>query len=92
MDESRGMERKMGNDYYSGMDSRRRQEMKDGGMIREDHMAIANLPQGVMYQPYPKTDYFRYDLNDDIRGVDVQIDDDVRGERRKSGKTYPEKY
>ena len=81
MDESRGMERE-----------RRRTEMEDSGMIREDRSSIANLPQDVKYTAYPKTDYFMYDLDDTIRGIDVQIDDDVRGERRKSGERYPEKY
>lgn len=97
-DESRGMERAMHRrsmmkeDKYSGMEPRRRQEMEDAGMIREDHRAVANLPQEVRYQAYPRIDYDSYDLNDDIRGIDVQMDDDVRKERRKSGERYPEKY
>lgn len=81
-------------DYYSGMDERRRQEMMDSGMIREDKNAIANLPQGVVMRDYPKPDYFSYNLNDDIRGIDVQMDDDVRKESKaaKSRKQYPDKY
>lgn len=99
MAESRGMEREIrrkdvmraDDRMYDEID-RRRREMEDAGMIHEDKMAVANLPQNVHYKPYPKTDYYRYDLNDDIRGIDVQIDDDVRQERSKAGKSYPEKY
>ena len=101
-DASRGIEKKMNssqakktmvnNDRYAGMDSRRYMEMRDAGMISEDHSQVANLPQEVMMKEYPKTDYFTYDLNDDIRGIDVQMNDDVRKERRKSGMSYPEKY
>jgi hypothetical protein len=31
-------------------------------------------------------------LNDDIKGIDVQVRDDVMGGKRKSGMPYPEKY
>lgn len=79
-------------EMYADMESRRNQEMKDGSMISEDRSAIANLPQQVIMKEYPKNDYFNYDLNDDIKGIDVQMRDDVRGEKRKSGKPYPEKY
>jgi len=99
MSESRGMERyetkrKMNryDEYYAGMDERRRMELEDSGMIHEDHRAIANLPQEVMFKEYPKGDYLRYDLDDTIRGVDVQMDDDVRKEISKTHKKYPEKY
>ena len=96
--ESRGEERSLyrkkmkKEEHYAGMEPRRRQELEDAGMIREDRNAVANLPQYVKYEAYPKTDYDRYDLNDDIRGIDVQMNDDVRQERRKSGEPYPEKY
>lgn len=101
-DKSRGIEKKVersevkkvmkNNDYYAGMDSRRYTEMRDAGMISEDHNAVANLPQEVMMKEYPKTDYFSYNLNDDIRGIDTQINDDVRKEKRKAGMPYPSKY
>jgi len=64
-------------DYYSGMDSRRRMEMEDAGMIHEDHRAIANLPQEVMIKPYPRTGpYLPEGIDDTIRGVDKQMDHD----------------
>jgi hypothetical protein len=61
-------------EYYAGEEGRRTQEMEDGGMIREDHSAIANLPQQVMMKPYPKPGgYMPEDLDDTIRGVDGQM-------------------
>jgi len=65
--------------YYEGPEARRTQEMEDGGMIREDRSQIANLPQGVKIQAYPKTGPWIPEMLDDtIRGVDNQMDDDDR--------------
>lgn len=62
---------------YSNEYARRTQEMQDAGMIHEDRSAIANLPQGVMIKPYPKTGpYMPEDLDDTIKGVDGQMDRD----------------
>jgi hypothetical protein len=64
-------------DKYDGYAARRTQEMQDGGMIREDMRSIANLPQEVMIKPYPKTGpYLPEGLNDDISGIDKQMDFD----------------
>jgi hypothetical protein len=41
---------------------------------------------------YPACAYDSYNLNDDIKGIDVQVRDDVMGGKRKSGMPYPEKY
>lgn len=69
--------RHQGAEGYAGPDDRKTQEMQDGGMIREDHRAIANLPQEVMIKPYPKTGpYLPEGLDDTIRGVDDQMDYD----------------
>lgn len=68
---------------YEGMEGRRTQEMQDGGMIREDRSAIANLPQEVMIKAYPKTGpYMPEDIDDTIRGIDSQIDRDDKGRKR----------
>ena len=68
--------------YYEGMDARRRQEMEDSGMIHEDHRAIANLPQEVKIAPYPKTGpYIPEVLDDNISGVDMQMDGDDKKRR-----------
>ena len=70
--------------YYEGEEGRRTQEMQDGGMIREDRSAVANLPQNVMYKAYPKDrDYMPEDLDDTIRGIDKQINlDDSKRDKR----------
>jgi hypothetical protein len=62
---------------YEGSSGRRSQEMEDAGMIREDHGAIANLPQEVMIKHYPKSGaYMPEPLDDTIRGIDMQMDYD----------------
>lgn len=74
---------------YSGMESRRTQEMQDAGMIRENPSAIANLPQEVMIKAYPMSGpYMPEGLDDSIRGVDGQMDYDD-SQRRKT--MYPKK-
>lgn len=74
---------------YDGYLARRTQEMQDGGMISEDMRAIANLPQEVMIKAYPKSGpYLPEGLNDDISGVDKQMDYD--GSQRKAN-FYPKK-
>jgi hypothetical protein len=69
------------NEFYAGMDARRRQELEDSGMIHEDHRAIANLPQEVMIKAYPKPgSYLPVGFDDTGRGVDMQMsyDDEHR--------------
>lgn len=65
----------MGHEHYAGAEPRRRQEMEDAGMIREDHNAIANLPQQVIYRPYPMPRQAMPEdaLDDTMRGIDHQI-------------------
>ena len=75
---------------YAGYEGKRTQEMEDGGMIREDKSAIANLPQNVMIKPYPDPDdYAVYGLNDTIMSVDHQRKEDSK--RKKKG-PYPDMY
>jgi hypothetical protein len=70
-------------EMYAGMDSRRHMEREDGGMIYENHAAIANLPQEVMIKPYPRTGpYMPEGIDDTIRGVDKQMDHDDSQRRR----------
>ena len=76
-------------ELYAGMEPRRRQELEDSSMIHEDHRAIANLPQEVMIKPYPKTGaYLPEVLNDDVSGVDAQMDYD---DAQRSRHFYPKK-
>lgn len=61
-------------EYYAGEQARFRQEMQDAGMIREDHSAVANLPQNVIMRPYPRAEgYLPEVLDDSIRGIDMQV-------------------
>ena len=91
MHESKGMHEAMHrkhymerDEHYSGHHARRKQEMEDAGMIREDHNEIANLPQEVMIKAYPKTGPYMPEMIDDtIRGIDRQMDEDDR-QRRKT--------
>lgn len=79
--ESRGMEHyEKSMEMHGTSHSRRHEEMRHAGMINEDHMAVANLPQEVHYYPYPKP----YDrdmseaLDDTMTGIDnrMRYDDD----------------
>jgi len=71
---------------YEGLESARNQERRDSMMISEDHSAVANLPQQVMYKPWPKAGHYAdYDLDDTIRGVDEQMDDDGRKMKAHKG-------
>jgi len=74
----RSMHRHMslGEEHYAGYDPRRRQEMRDAGMIHEDHSALANLPQAPIMRYYSTQRYMPEVLDDTIRGIDLQIDAD----------------
>ena len=76
-------------EMYAGPALRDRQEYDASMMIREDHGAIANLPQGVLIREYPKTAYNNSDVPDTMVGIDYQIREDSKHE--KKGK-FPEKY
>lgn len=81
--------RHQGAETYADMSGRLTQEMEDGGMIREDRRAIANLPQEVMIKPYPKTGpYLPEGLDDTINGVDMQMDYD---DSQRRSHFYPKK-
>ena len=41
-----------------GIDPRRRQEMADGGMVREDQQAMANLSNKAIHHEYPKLPFY----------------------------------
>lgn len=71
------------------MSSHERQE-NGRGFISEDHSALANLPQEVKMQEYPR---FMYGLDpyldDTIRGIDGQIyADDSQMKRHISKSKY----
>ena len=69
---------------YDGVESRRRQEAQDGSMIREDHTAMANLPQGVVMKPWAEHEaYLPEELDDTIHGIDRQINVLDNGKRNK---------
>lgn len=76
--------------HAEGYGEMKRQERMFGSMIAEDHGAIANLPQMVMMKPYarPQT-YLPEDIDDSIRGIDMQLEDD---NAHKPGRFNPKKY
>lgn len=49
------------------------------GMISEDHTAPSNLPQNVVHNYYPKSNYVdNYYLDDTIKGIDDNSDDTIK--------------
>lgn len=71
---------------YEGLESARHQEKRDSMMISEDKSAVANLPQHVIYKAWPKAGHYAdYALNDDISGIDTQMDDDGRKMKAHKG-------
>ena len=68
---------------YAGEKMRRHQEMKDAGMLHDDKSAVANMPQDVKYKPWGN-DFKGFDsyLNDDISGINKQMDMDEAGAKR----------
>jgi hypothetical protein len=71
--------KKAGKGYYEGADERRAQERMDFHMISEDRSAVANLPQHVIQHDWerPNNRYAKYDLDDTVRGIDRQEDEDA---------------
>ena len=64
------------NEFYVGIDPRRRQEVADAGMIQEDHNAIANLSGTPIHRQYPKAGYYSTQYLDDLmRGGTLFSDD-----------------
>lgn len=76
-------------ELYAGMDASKRRQLEDSQMIHENPRAIANLPQEVMIKPYPMAgSYMREMLNDDVSGVDAQINFD---DSQRRAHFYPKK-
>lgn len=53
--------------FYGGNDPLRRREVGDGGMVREDRNAMANLPTQAIHSEYP--DRFASNLSPFIDGT-----------------------
>lgn len=61
----------------------RHRSMESAGMISEDKGQVANLPQHVVNKPWPRAHAgFGGEYNDNISGIDQQIDQDEAGARR----------
>lgn len=70
--------------------ARRHRAMYHGGMIDEDHSAIANLPQSVKMTSYPRSaGAMHEELDDTLGGVDKQMGEDAGQSRRHM---RPHKY
>jgi hypothetical protein len=44
--------------FYGGLDPRRKNEMADAGMVKEDRNAMANLSPEPIHQQYPRAGYY----------------------------------
>ena len=49
--------RQIGGEFGGGLDPRRRQEVADAGMIREDHTQMANLPRQAQHHEFEQNGY-----------------------------------
>lgn len=62
----------MMSEFYQGVDPRRREELANGGIVQEDHNAMANLSPRFIHQEYPRFSFWSTPFNDAI----LQGDDD----------------
>ena len=84
--EERAMRKRFYSGDYSGLNSARNLEKRDSEMINEDHAAFANLPQQPVIKAWPKAGHYAdYALNDDIEGIDHQMDEDGSEMMRHKG-------
>lgn len=51
--------------FYGGLDPRRRNEMSDAGMVKEDQNAMANLSPEPVHRQYPRAGYYSNPYIDD---------------------------
>jgi hypothetical protein len=51
--------------FYAGLDPRRRTEMADGGMVKEDPRAMANLSPEFIHREYPRSGFYSSPYIDD---------------------------
>lgn len=59
--------REIGGEFGGGLDPRRRQEVADAGLIREDHTQMANLPRMAQHHEFPAAGYYMTPYLDDSR-------------------------
>lgn len=66
----------MSNEFYAGVDPRRKSELADGGMVRESRVDMANLPRQAIHCEYPRDGFYQTPYLDSIeRGIEQNIDD-----------------
>lgn len=51
--------------FYAGLDPRRRTEMAEGGMVKEDKNAMANLSNTPVHMEYPRAGFYTSPYIDD---------------------------
>jgi len=56
--------------FYAGLDKRRRLEMAEGGMVKEDRNAMANCSMKPVHREYPRAGYYSSPYIDDSREVE----------------------
>jgi len=49
--------RDMNSCFFAGVDPRKHKEMADGGLVKEDRNAMANLPMQAVHHEYPRFGY-----------------------------------
>jgi hypothetical protein len=66
--------RQIGGEFGGGLDPRRRQEVADGGLIREDPTQMANLPRQARHHEFPAAGYYMTPYLDDSRLEGANLD------------------
>lgn len=72
-----------------GYEGRVRQEREDSAMISGGKGEFANLPQRVVMKSYPKFPYSTInEINDELSGIDAQMEDDIKGLKKNASEKY----
>ena len=78
---SSGVDRSVvGKGDYEGSHGRKSLESADFAMFGESRSSFANMPQELVLKPFPKGGrYSDYGIDDTVRGIDKQMNDDGAG-------------
>lgn len=74
----------VGKGEYEGVHGRKSLESADFGMFGESKSSFANMPQEMVLKAFPKAGrYSDYGIDDTVRGIDKQMDEDGAAMKRE---------